>query len=342
MALIDRIKHDAVSDDGLVWKYPRDDIRIGAQLIVNQSQEALFFKGGQALDVFGPGTHTLTTGNLPFLSALINLPFGSETPFSAEVWFINRHAKRDLRWGTRSPIPLLDPVYKVPVNVRAFGQWGIRVDDSRSLLTQLVGTLNELSTEKIDAYFSGEIVQRLSDTLSKYFVESGVSIFHANSRLNDLSVTIADAVRAEFKRFGLEVVNFNVERISMPEEDMRKFQQILGKVLEIDQLSNAQVGSGYTTVRTFDVLDKVASTEGGTAGGLLAGGLGVGVALGAGLPLGQQISQAMGSQRSQPPASSSTPDDTVNKLQTLKRLLEGGLISQSEFDAKKKQILDSM
>ena len=342
MAVINRIKHNAASDDELVWKYPSDDIRIGAQLIVNQSQEALFFKGGQALDVFGPGTHTLTTGNLPFLSALINLPFGGETPFSAEVWFINRHAKRDLRWGTRAPIPLIDPVYKVPVNVRAFGQWGIRVDDSRSLITQLVGTLNELSTETIVAYFIGEIVQRLSDTLSKYFVESGVSIFHANSRLNELSVTIADAVRTEFKRFGLEVVNFNVERISMPEEDMQKFQQILGKVLEIDQLSKAQVGSGYTTVRTFDVLDKVASTEGGTAGDLLAGGLGVGVALGAGLPFGQQISQAIGSQRSQPPASSSSPDDTVNKLQTLKRLLENELISQSEFDARKKQILDSL
>ena len=342
MAVINRIKHNAASDDELVWKYPSDDIRIGAQLIVNQSQEALFFKGGQALDVFGPGTHTLTTGNLPFLSALINLPFGGETPFAAEVWFINRHAKRDLRWGTRAPIPLIDPVYKVPVNVRAFGQWGIRVDDSRSLITQLVGTLNELSTETIVAYFIGEIVQRLSDTLSKYFVESGVSIFHANSRLNELSVTIADAVRTEFKRFGLEVVNFNVERISMPEEDMQKFQQILGKVLEIDQLSKAQVGSGYTTVRTFDVLDKVASTEGGTAGDLLAGGLGVGVALGAGLPFGQQISQAIGSQRSQPPASSSSPDDTVNKLQTLKRLLENELISQSEFDARKKQILDSL
>jgi len=169
-----------------------------------------------------------------------------------------------------------------------------------------------------------------------------VSIFHANSRLNELSVTIADAVRTEFKRFGLEVVNFNVERISMPEEDMQKFQQILGKVLEIDQLSKAQVGSGYTTVRTFDVLDKVASTEGGTAGDLLAGGLGVGVALGAGLPFGQQISQAIGSQRSQPPASSSSPDDTVSKLQTLKRLLENELISQSEFDARKKQILDSL
>ena len=342
MAVINRIKHNAASDDELVWKYPSDDIRIGAQLIVNQSQEALFFKGGQALDVFGPGTHTLTTGNLPFLSALINLPFGGETPFAAEVWFINRHAKRDLRWGTRAPIPLIDPVYKVPVNVRAFGQWGIRVDDSRSLITQLVGTLNELSTETIVAYFIGEIVQRLSDTLSKYFVESGVSIFHANSRLNELSVTIADAVRTEFKRFGLEVVNFNVERISMPEEDMQKFQQILGKVLEIDQLSKAQVGSGYTTVRTFDVLDKVASTEGGTAGDLLAGGLGVGVALGAGLPFGQQISQAIGSQRSQPPASSSSPDDTVSKLQTLKRLLENELISQSEFDARKKQILDSL
>lgn len=342
MALVDRIKYDAVSDEQLVWKYPLEDICIGAQLIVNQSQEALFFKGGQALDTFGPGTHTLTTGNLPLLNKLVNLPFGGETPFSAEVWFINRHAKRDLLWGTRSPIPLIDPVYGFPVNVRAFGQWGIRVVDSRSLVTQLVGTLKDLSSDKIDAYFMGEIVQQLSDALSKYFVERNVSIFQANARLNELSIAIADAVRAEFKRFGLEVVNFNLERISIPSEDMLKFQEILGRKMEIDQLSKAQVGPGYTTARSFDVLEKVASTEGGTAGGLLAGGLGAGIGLGAGLPVGHQIGQALGVQPSQPQASSVASVDPLAKLRTLKSLLDAGLISVPEFDSKKKQILDSI
>src|ERR1017187_9594468 len=161
MAIIDRIKFDSPSDNWIVWKYNRDDIRLGAQLVVNESQEALFFKGGQALDTFTAGTHTLTTGNLPLLSKLINLPFGGDTPFTAEVWFVNRTAKRDLRWGTKSSIPLIDPVYKFPVNVRAYGQWGFRVEDSRSLVTQLVGTLPAFSSEKVDAYFAGEILQKI-------------------------------------------------------------------------------------------------------------------------------------------------------------------------------------
>ena len=338
--MIDRIKYDASTDEWLVWKYPREDIRIGAQLIVNQSQEALFFKGGQALDVFGPGTHTLSTGNLPLLNKLINLPFGGETPFTAEIWFVNKHAKRDLRWGTQSPIPLIDPVYNFPVNVRAFGQWGIRVNDCRSLVSQLVGTLKDLSSEKIDSYFMGEIVQRLSDILSKYFVEQSISIFHANAKLNELSQSTADAIRSEFKRFGLEIVNFNVERISMPDEDMSKFQEVLGKKMEIDQLSKSEVGPGYTTTRTFEILDKAAGTEGGAAGAMLAGGLGLGMGLGAGVPVGKQVGQMMGIQPQQSPTSNPA-DDPVVKLQTLKRLLENGLISQQEFDEKKKQILNS-
>jgi len=341
-ALINQIKYDASSDEWFVWKYPREDIRLGAQLVVNQAQEALFVKGGQALDVFGPGTHTLSTGNLPLLHRIIKLPFGGDTPFTAEIWFVNKHAKRDLGWGTQSPIPLIDPVYNFPVNVRAFGRWGVRVDDCRSLITQLVGTLGDLSSEKIDSYFMGEIVQRLSDILSKYFVEQHISIFHANAKLNELSQSTSDAIRSEFKRFGLEIVNFNVQRISMPEEDMNKFQEVLGKKMEIDQLSSSDVGTGYTTTRTFEVLDKAAGTEGGTAGALIAGGLGLGVGLGAGVPVGKQAGQVMGITPSQQSPAPNPEDDTLARMQKLKKLLDNGLISQQEFNEKKKQILDSM
>ena len=110
MAFIDRLKYDAESDDWLVWKHPSEEIRRGAQVVVNESQEALFVKGGQALDGLGPGTHTLSTGNIPLLSRLVNLPFGGKTPFAAEVWYVNEHARRDLRWGTKTPIPLIDPI----------------------------------------------------------------------------------------------------------------------------------------------------------------------------------------------------------------------------------------
>jgi len=335
--LIDRLKFDAKSDEWFVWKFPVEDLRLGSQLIVNQSQESLFYKGGQALDLFGPGTHTLSTGNIPLLSKLINLPFGGDTPFTAELWFINKHAKRDLLWGTKSPIPLVDPIYNYPVKVRAHGRWGIRVEDSRSLITQLVGTLRDLQAEKIEEYFIGEIIQRLSDALSKYLVERNVSILHANAKLNELSRFAADGIRVEFKRFGLEIVNFNVERVSIPDEEMKRFQEVLGKRMEIDQISKAQVGEAYKTMRTFDTLEKTAGTQGGIAGGVLAGGLGLGVGVGAGLPVGQQLGQALKSQVEAP-----TPDDATQKLKKLKLLLDQSLITQEDFEAKKKKILDEM
>ena len=99
MALIDVIKYNAPNDDEFVWKYPSESIKLGTQLVVNEGQEAIFVKGGQALDKFNPGTHTLISGNIPLLEKIVNLPFGGDTPFTAEIWFINTTVKRDLKWG---------------------------------------------------------------------------------------------------------------------------------------------------------------------------------------------------------------------------------------------------
>lgn len=343
MALIDCIKYNAPSDDAVVWKYDSEDIRLGAQLIVNESQEAIFFKGGKALDTFGPGTHTLSSGNIPLLGKLINLPFGGKTPFSAEVYYVNKTVKRDLKWGTAGPIQVIDPLYNYPVSVRAFGRWGMRVNDARNFLVQLVGTqtssaLNKhIGSERIEEYFSGEIVQRFSDALAKFFIEKEISFFQASAKINELSSFIGSDVAPEFQRFGIEIVNFNVERISIPEEEQKKFQEILGKRMEIDQISQARLGQAYATMRTFDTLEKAAESEGGGAGQLMGAGLGIGAGLGAGVPVGQQIGSAMNVQPDQPQS-----DDPVAKLKKLKQMLDNGLITQEDFDKKKQQILDSM
>jgi membrane protease subunit (stomatin/prohibitin family) len=333
MAVVDRLKYDAPSDDVLVWKHPAEDLRLGTQLIVNESQEALFVKGGQALDMFGPGTHTLATSNVPLLNKLVNLPFGGKTPFTAEVWYVSKTAKRNLKWGTKAPIPLLDPVYSYPVSVRAFGQWGIRIANSRSFLTQLVGTLRTANADTIDDYFSGEIVQRLSDALARFFTDQKLSIFEANARLNELSASITRSIADEFARFGIEITNFNVERISIPAEEKQRLQEVLGKRLEIDQIGQARVGAAYTTMRTFDTLEAAAKNEGGPAGALLSSGLG----LGAGLSVGRQIGDSVGVGSAQP-----STGDPVDRLKRLKAALEAGLISQQDFDTKKQQILDQM
>ncbi len=338
MRIADRIKYDAPDDTQIVWKFPAEDLRLGSQLIVNQSQEAVFVKGGKALDTFGAGTHTLSTGNLPLLNRLVNFPFGGKTPFSAEVWFVNATVKRDMKWGTKGPIQVIDPKYNFPVSVRAFGRWGFRIDDSRSFITQLVGTLHSTDSERIAEHFTGEITQRLSDGLARYFVEKSVSVFQASAKLNELSAFIANDISPEFGRFGIEVVNFNIERISIPDEEQKKFQEILGKRMEIDQISQANVGQAYATMRTFDTLEKAAENEGGGAGQLMGAGLGLGAGLGAGVPIGQQVGAAMNVQPAQP----SQADDPTAKLQKLKQMLDGGLISQEDFEKKKNQILDSM
>jgi membrane protease subunit (stomatin/prohibitin family) len=339
MALIDRVKFDAPSDEILVWKFPSEELSVATQLIVNQSQEALLVKGGKALDIFGPGTHTLSAANIPLLNKLINLPFGGKTPFSAEVWYVNKTVKRDLKFGTNSPIPLIDPIYNYPVSVRAFGRWGIRIQDSRNFITQIIGTLPDGNSEKVENYFAGEILQRLSNALSQYFVEQKVSIFQANANLNELSKFVTVDITPEFSRFGVEIVNFNIERINIPEEEMQKFQEVLGKKMEIDQISQSQVGAAYTTVRSFDTLEKAAENE-GTAGAALAGGLGLGMGLGAGLPAGQQVGQAMKTEPNQSPDTQA--DDSMVKLQKLKQMLDSGLITTEDFENKKNQILDQL
>ncbi len=339
MAIIDRVKYDAGTDTILVWKFPGEELRLGTQLIVNQSQEAVFVKGGQVVDVFGPGTHTLSTGNLPLLDKIVNFPFGGKTPFTAEVWYVNRIAKRDLKWGTKGPIQVIDPVYHFPVSVRAFGQWGMRVEDSRSFVLQIIGTLRTADSARIEDYFAGEVLQRLSDALAKYFVEKALSIFQVSAKLNELSIFTQADISPEFQRFGIEIVNFNVERISIPPEEQQKLQEILAKRMEIEQLSQIKVAQGYVAARTFDTLEKAAQNDGGAAGNLLTGGLGIGIGVGAGVNIGQQLGQNL---NVQPEPGGSTSDDPLEKLAKVKRMLEAGLITQEDFDKKKADILASI
>lgn len=344
MAIIDRIKFDAASDEVFAWKFPSEDLTLGAQLIVNQAQEAVFVKGGQALDVFGPGTHTLSTGNLPLLRRLVNLPFGQRSPFTAEVWYVNKHAKRDMGWGTPGPIQIMDPIYGFPVTVRGFGKWGLRIQDSRNFITQLVGTLQTADSGRIHEYFIGEISQRFSDALATCLVGQKVSVFEAATKLNELSGFTQEAIAKEFHRFGIEVVNFNVQRVSIPEEEVTKFQEAFGEKLRANAIGTANK-QAYQMMRTFDTLEKAASNESGAAGGLLAGGLGLGMGLGAGVPVGQKLGQSINpspepGQSETPPAA--PPSDPMAKLQKLKQMLDGGLISQDDFEAKKKDILSGL
>lgn len=271
MALIDRIKFDGPPDI-LVWKYPKDNIVLGSQLIVNQSQEAVFFKDGRALDVFGPGVHTIVAKNIPLLQRLVNLPFGGETPFAAEVFIVNKVARLDYKWGTRTPIPIEDPKYGVVVSVGAFGQFGLRLSDARAFVTGIVGTMPMWDGAKVTEYFRGLVITRVKDNIARYLVQKGISIVEISAYQDELSKVAEAAIRDEFARFGLDLLNFFIASIDIPEDQLKPIREIQTQRLQMKTLGT----EGYKTKRSFDVMEAAAGNP-GAPGTLLAGGMGLGM-----------------------------------------------------------------
>ena len=333
MALVDVLKYEAPDDSIFVWKHPSNQIKIGSQLIVGEGQQAIFVKGGQALDCFDPGTHTLVTGNIPLIDKLINLPFGGDTPFSAEVWFVNTTVKRDLKWGTPSPIPLMDATLGFPVSARAFGKWGAKIDDVRSFVTQVVGTQSGASSDKIHSYFIGQIVQSFSKFLSGVIARGEASILQVSALMTELSNEASRDISDELSKFGVNLVNFNIESINIPDEEMAKIQDVFAKTLEAKELSKIEVGGAFAAVKSFEVLNNAATNQ---SDGSLGAMLGAGIGLGAGLPIGGQLGQQLNV------SPDKSEEDSTDKLRKLKALLDEGLITQEQFDAKRDQILGEL
>ena len=258
MALIDIIAYEG-PEDTLVWKYPSPDgkgIKFGSQLIVNEGQEAVFFKSGKALDVFGPGRHTLSTKNLPLLQKFLNLPFGGKTPFLAEVYFVNKTSRLDYKWGTQSPIQAEDPRYKVLLSIRAFGQYGLRIGDSRKLVTEFVGTMSEWKNQEVTNHFKGLITSRVSANIAKYLVQKNVSIAQIPAYQDEISDIIKEKIRDEFSAFGIDTLNFYINSINIPPAELKGLQDVQFKDYEIDHRGKEI----YLENRRIDVMEKEAVT----------------------------------------------------------------------------------
>lgn len=276
MAIIDRIKYDGPYDglQWLIYKYPSEQFVLGSQLIVNQGQEALFFKGGEILDLFRAGTHTLTTGNLPLLNKLVNLPFGGRTPFTAEVYYVNTTANMNMNWGTSTPIPIEDPKYGLLLNIRAYGKYGVCITDSRLFVSRIVGAIPNGTTIEhlvILKYFNSMINTKMKSIIAEYMVQRKISFLEVSQYLEELSDVLKEKLNGEFERFGIELVNFYCESITP-------------KSGELDKLRNYKeelaLGQGfYQQRRSLDILEKLA--ENPSTGDIANAGIGLGMGLGA-------------------------------------------------------------
>ncbi len=285
MAIAEVIKYEG-TPNVFAWKYPNSELGTWTQLIVNESQEAVLFKGGKALDVFGSGRHTLETANIPLLNHIINLPFGGKSPFTAEVWYINKIYSLDIKWGTATPIQLQDPKYGVFVPVRSYGQFGIRITDSKKFLIKLVGTLNVFDESNILKYFRGLYLTKTKDTISSYLVHKQISILEINAYLDEMSTFMKERIEPVMEEYGISLVNFYVNDVSVPEEDpaVRKLKDALAKRAEMNI-----IGYDYQQERSFDTLEGAANNQGALSSGIMGAGLGLGMGVNLGNTIGNQF-----------------------------------------------------
>lgn len=289
MAIIDVVRFDGLkSRDWLIYKYPSEELVLGTQLIVQEGQVALFVKGGVVADHFYPGTYTLSTENLPILKSLVNAPFGGQTPFSAEVYFVNTTVRLDVNWGTPDPIQLIDPKYYVKLRIRAFGQMGLRVLDAPTLFKEVIGGMQKadlVKLDKIKEYYRGLLAIKVKSAIADSIITNGISALEISVKLEELSEKVKEQVSSGFEKYGFSVVNFFVQSINFPDEDFEK----INKILEDKAAFEIMGDDRYVTKRSFDVYEGAATNESGVAGAFAAGGVGLGAAMGMGSSMGQTV-----------------------------------------------------
>ncbi|MEK5030514.1 SPFH domain-containing protein [Paenibacillus sp. FSL R7-0302] len=276
MAIIEVVKYDG-PPGVFAWKYPNQELGTWTQLIVNEAQEAILFKGGQALDSFTAGRHTLSTANIPILSNVVNLPFGGKSPFTAEIWFVNKMNSMNVKWGTSAPLQLQDPKYKIMVAVRAFGQFGVRIEDPRKFLLKLVGTLPVFDQDTMISYFRGLLMSNINELISSYLVHKKISILEINAYVVEISKHIQGRLSSSFLDSGIELNNFYIDSINIPDDDpaTQRLKEALAKKAEMDI-----IGFTYQQERSFDAMEEAAGNPGNIGAGMMNAGLGLGMGFG--------------------------------------------------------------
>lgn len=306
------------------------DIKMGAQLIVQDTQQAVFYRDGKALDVFGPGRHTLTTANIPFVTKLLSLPFGFNSPFQAQVYYVSMKKFIDLKWGTKSPINFRDSELTF-VQLRASGKFSMRVKDPQLFINEIVGTQGKYTTNEIEDYLRDSIVSRLNTVLGRNLK----TVFD----LGQFYPQIEEGMKAEvtdfFNSMGIELTDIIIVGIVPPDEVQEKINErsSMGALGNLDQ---------YMKFKTAQAMEKAAENEGG------GGAAGIGVGLGAGMTMANMMMGSMTPQNQQQQNQQTqqnqqqSQDDVLATIEKLAKLKDAGALTQEEFDAKKKDLLSKL
>ena len=312
----DIIKYEG-DNSTFIWKHPCEDFNTTTQLIVHESQEAIFFLNGQALDLFGPGRHTLETQNIPLLRKLINVPTGGETAFHCEVYFINKTEQMAIRWGTDSKVQYIEPTYKFPLSIGASGEMSLSVDNSRKLLVKLVGTEHVFDRHQLTTYFRSILMAKVKTYIAQTMRINSINIFEIDESLESFSEDIRARLIPDFLDYGVQLNRFHITTVVKPDGDPQyeKFKELHFRqyadiaeaklrqktdvihaqteaqkvVIDSQAQATKRIQEGYTyqQERGFDVAQDAARNE--SAGQFSNMGIGLGMIAGVGGTVGGMV-----------------------------------------------------
>ncbi len=332
---IDVIQWTEPGDGVLAERFPMADMEIqtGAQLSVRESQKALFVDKGLAADAFGPGLHRLTTSNLPLLTNLKNWDKLFESPFKSDVYFFSTRLQLARKWGTAQPITIRDKDFGM-VRMRAFGMYSYRVDDVATFHREISGTRETYTVDELDGQLRNTVIASMTDL----FGESNIPFIDLAANQDELAAKMKEKLGEAFRKLGLALDTFVVENVSLPEE----LQKILDQKISMNIIGDPAKLMQYNVAQSMPIM---AANEGGLAGAMAS--MGGGLAMGGIMAqtMGQMMPQAQGTQPAPAPAPAvpaAAPEDPFAVLEKLHGLVEKGILSKEEFEAKKAQILSKL
>ena len=331
---IDVLQWNEETEGVLAWRFPMQDFEIqnGAILNVRESQVAVFVNEGKIADVFGPGTHKLTTQTLPLLTNLKNWDKLFDSPFKSDVYYFSTRVQTGRKWGTPQPITIRDKDFDM-IRVRAFGMYSYRIADARTFFTEISGTREVYTRDEVEDQLRGILMSSMASSLGS----ANVPFLDMAANQALMAQEVKDGLAQAFARYGVGLDEFNVASISLPEE----LQAALDERISAGMKGGlgADKMSGYTKFQVANAIPLAAQNEGGMAG--------IGAGLGAGLSIGQVMAQSMGGALQQPapapaPAAPPAEEPIEARLEKLKGLLDKGLISPADYDGAKAELLKKL